>query len=144
MLNNRYLIGSDPELFVFNTKTKRVASAIGIIPGQKEEPYTTDLPKGYGLQTDNVLAEFNIPPASTLRSFISSINYMKDVIRTKVKEYDEQLDILCTASAKVPVKELAHPQARLFGCSPDYCVYTERMNEPAKPGRSTLRSAGDR
>lgn len=144
MLQGRYLIGSDPELFIFNNKTKRVASAIGIIPGQKNEPYTENLPKGFGLQTDNVLAEFNIPPATTLSEFIDSISYMKNVIQNMVKKHNEDLDILCTASAKVPTKELKHPQARLFGCDPDYCIYTESMNEPAKPGRSTLRSAGDR
>lgn len=27
-------------------------------------------------------------------------------------------------------------------CDPDYCIYTGDVNEPAKPGRSTLRSSG--
>lgn len=28
-------VGADPELFIFNTKTNQVVSAIGIIPGEK-------------------------------------------------------------------------------------------------------------
>ena len=62
MLNNFYTIGSDPELFLFNTKTGKIVSAIDKIPGYKFCPYTEGLPEGFGLQTDNILAEFNIPP----------------------------------------------------------------------------------
>lgn len=108
-------IGSDPELFVFNTKTKKVASAIDKIPGSKEEPFREGLPEGFGLQTDNILAEFNIPPVTSVDRFIENIEFMKDLIRDKVKAIDPNLDILCAASSKVPAKELRHPQAREFG-----------------------------
>lgn len=112
---NKYTIGADPELFVFNKKIKRVVSAIDKIPGTKEKPYTEGLPDGFGLQTDNILAEFNIPPETNLKAFINNINYMKNVIRTRLQTIDEDLDILCVASAKAPVKELKDPQAKMFG-----------------------------
>ena len=108
-------IGSDPELFVFNTKTKKVVSAIDKIPGSKDEPFREGLPEGFGLQTDNILAEFNIPPVTNVVSFIENIEFMKAIIRDKVKAIDPNWDILCTASSKVPAKELRHPQAREFG-----------------------------
>lgn len=135
-------IGSDPELFVFNTKTKKVASAIDKIPGSKDEPFREGLPEGFGLQTDNILAEFNIPPVTSVERFIENIEFMKDLIRDKVKAIDPNLDILCAASSKVPAKELRHPQAREFGCDPDYCIYTKGPNEVGAASRTSLRSAG--
>lgn len=115
MLRNKYTFGSDPELFIFNSKTKKVISAIDKIPGYKNDPYTEGLPEGFGLQTDNILAEFNIPPVDNVNDFIHHIEFMKDFIRAKVQELDKNFDILCQASSKVPAKELKHPQAREFG-----------------------------
>ena len=141
MLDN-YTIGSDPELFLFNNKTKKVVSAIDKIPGTKEVPHTEGLPEGFGLQTDNILAEFNIPPVSRESDFVKNIEFMKDIIRKMAKSFDENFDIMCTASAKVPAKELKHPQAKQAGCDPDYCIYTTGPNIPASLGKTTSRSAG--
>ena len=47
MINRRYTIGSDPELFIVNQKTNKVVSAIDKIPGHKEEPYREGLPEGF-------------------------------------------------------------------------------------------------
>ena len=110
-----YTIGSDPELFICNSKTNKIVSAIDKIPGHKDEPFTDGLPEGFGLQTDNILAEFNIPPVTEEHEFVYCIEFMKDFIRSKVKEINPALDVLCQASSKVPAKELKHPQAREFG-----------------------------
>lgn len=141
MLDN-YTIGSDPELFLFNNKTKKVVSAIDKIPGTKEVPHTEGLPEGFGLQTDNILAEFNIPPVSRESDFVNNIEFMKDLIRKMAKSFDENFDIQCMASAKVPAKELKHPQAKEAGCDPDYCIYTTGPNPPGNLTRNNLRSAG--
>ena len=87
MLELAYTIGSDPELFLVDTKTKKVVSAIERIPGHKDDPYTEGLPEGFGLQTDNVLAEFNIPPVTSCEEFINNIEFMKNFIRKKAQEY---------------------------------------------------------
>ena len=142
MLRQHYTIGSDPELFLINKKTKKVVSAIDKIPGSKEAPHTEGLPKGFGLQTDNILAEFNIPPVTNVENFVECIEFMKNYIRDLAKGFDENYDIACQASAKVPVKELKHPQAKEFGCDPDFCVYTEGPNEVSPAARTNLRSAG--
>lgn len=141
MLRN-YTFGSDPELFLFNTKTKKVVSAIDKIPGHKEEPYREGLPEGFGLQTDNILAEFNIPPVTNEMDFVGHIEFMKNFIRERAKAIDENFDILCQASAKVPAKELKHPQAKEFGCDPDFCVYTQGPNVVSAAAKTNLRSAG--
>ena len=74
------MLGSDPELFIINTKTNKVVSSIGIIPGEKGNAYrSSDMPEGYGLQIDNILAEFNIPPAKDKESFVASIIKKKNL-----------------------------------------------------------------
>lgn len=114
-LNKSYTIGADPEIFLYNIKTKKIVSAIDKIPGQKDAPYVEGLPKGYGLQTDNVLAEFNIPPVQSEEDFVKNIEFMKNIIRNKAKDINSDFDVLCVASSKVPLAELKHPQAKLFG-----------------------------
>ena len=43
-------IGADPELFIINEKTKKVVSAVGLIPGEKGNPWRSDdMPEGFGL-----------------------------------------------------------------------------------------------
>lgn len=143
MILNNITIGADPELFLINTETGKVVSSIGIIPGEKGNPYRSkDMPKGFGLEIDNILAEFNIPPVTNKRNFINAINYMKDYIRTFIKEKDKNLDIQCIASKMVDEDQLQSPEAKLFGCSVDYNAYTKRPNPKPKGEATNLRSAG--
>lgn len=137
-------IGADPELFIINTKTNTVVSSVGLIPGEKGNPYVSpDMPgHGFGLETDNILAEFNIPPCTTKTSFINSIEFMKDYIRRYVQRINPDYDILCAASKHVPADQLQSDQAKEFGCSVDYNVYTQRANPKPKGTATDLRSAG--
>ena len=136
-------VGADPELFIVNSKTNKVVSSIGLIPGVKGEAYRApDMPKGYGLQIDNILGEFNIPPAKDKESFIDSIEYMKDYIRQYVKNVNPDLDIQCIASREVDEDQLQSPEAKLFGCDLSYNAYTEDENPKPDGERGNLRSAG--
>ena len=138
-----FTIGADPELFIYNTKTKKVVSSIGIIPGEKNKPFRTkDMPNGFGLEIDNILAEFNIPPVTNLQDWLYVMNYMKDYIRNHVKKINSDLDILCTASKLVPKDQLQSKEALLFGCDPDYNVYTQQVNPKPTCTSKCLRSAG--
>lgn len=136
-------IGSDPELFIINTKTGSVVSSIGLIPGVKGAPWVDESwIKGYGLETDNILAEFNIPPATSCEAFVNSMEFMKDYIDKFVKSKNPDLGIAHKASAMVPDDQLQSEEAKLFGCSVDYNAYTENAN-PKPCGESTnLRSTG--
>lgn len=142
MLRHVYTIGSDPELFLVNKKTGKVVSAIDKIPGYKDDPFTEGLPEGFGLQTDNILAEFNIPPVTRCSDFVRHIEYMKDYIKNRIQDMDPNFDVLCQASSKVPRKELQHPQAKEFGCDPDFCIYSSGPNPVTAATRTTLRSCG--
>lgn len=110
------LIGTDPECFLFNKKTNKVKSAVKLIPGTKEHPHIIEeLGPGFAIQTDNILAEFNVPPVDNYKDFIKNINAMKQFIRDYVHEADKNLDILCAASQNVPKSELRSKQAKMFG-----------------------------
>lgn len=135
--------GADPELFINNEKTGKVVSAVGLIPGEKGKPYRKKgMKKGFGMETDNILAEFNIPPTKNLDEFRESILYMQDYIDKYVKAKNPDLGILCSASETVPDSELQSDQAKLFGCDVDYNVYTEDANPKPDGERTNLRSAG--
>lgn len=134
-------IGADPELFLINKETKKVVSAVGIIPGEKGKPYRNKkMPKGFGLETDNILAEFNIPPVTNETDFVDNILYMQNYIRNFVAS--KNLDILCAASQIVDDDQLQSPQAKLFGCDVDYNAYTGQANPKPKGEKTNLRSAG--
>lgn len=136
-------IGADPELFLINEKTGKVVSAIGIIPGEKGNAWVgPDMEEGYGLEIDNILAEFNIPPARTKEEFTGSITFMLNYIDRFVKEKNPDLGIRCIASQIVDEDQLQHPEAKRFGCSPDYCAYKEGSNKKPKGEKTCLRSSG--
>ena len=135
-------VGADPELFIINTKTNQVVSAIGIIPGEKGKPYTKGMPKGFGVELDCILGEFNIPPCTSLNDFVGSIQYMKNWIRNWVKQYDTNLDICCKASMPVPEDQLLDPRANEIGCMSDYNAYTERENDKPNGYPNNTRVSG--
>lgn len=137
-------IGADPELFIINEKTKKVVSAVGLIPGEKGNPWRSeDMPEGFGLETDNILAEFNIPPVKDEISFVNNIVYMQKYIDKFVKSKNPNLGIKCAASRTVPAAELQSDQAKLFGCDVDYNAYTLEANPKPEGATSTnIRAAG--
>lgn len=136
------MLGSDPELFLVNSKTNEIISAIGLIPGEKGTPWTEGLPEGYGLEIDNILAEFNIPPCKTREEWLHHMNFMKDFIRNFVKNINPDYDILHKASAHVNPEILNNPIAQLFGCSVSYNAYTEMPNPRPEGNKTNLRSSG--
>lgn len=141
MLN--FTLGADPELFIFNRSNNKIVSSIGIIPGVKGKPWrSNDMPEGFGLEIDNILAEFNIPPCKTKKEWVENINYMKDYIRSYVRRINPDYDILCKASEYVDYDQLTSPESQLFGCSVDYNAYTKAPNPKPEGDKTNLRSTG--
>lgn len=140
---NSFTIGADPELFIINKRTGKVVSSIGLIPGEKGNPWVgEDMPKGFGLEIDNILAEFNIPPVKNWEGFVNNIQYMKDYIAKFVSNKNPDLGIKCIASQKVDSDQLQSEEAQLFGCDPDFNAYTQMENPKPKGNTTNLRSAG--
>lgn len=141
----KFTIGADPELFIINEKTGKVVSSIGLIPGVKGEPYVADdMPKGFGLETDNILAEFNIPPVTSCEGFIHALNYMKDYITNFVKKINPDYGIKCSAYEVVDEDQLQSEEANQFFCDPDFNCYTESENEKPIASITNGRSAGSK
>ena len=138
---DRYiLVGSDPEVFLTDTGGRYV-SAIGRFNGTKEEPVAVkSLGKGYAVQVDNVLLEYNTPPAKSATNWLEAHRNMLQYLRSEAAK--QNLLVSIDASAVMPDSELQHPAARVFGCSPDFNAWEMRINNPPRANDPNLRSAG--
>lgn len=136
-------IGADPEVFIVNNATGEVVSAIGLIPGKKGKPYKKGLPKGFGVEIDGILGEFNIPPCTSKDEYVDSIKFMKNWIRDFVKNVNPDFDICCKATMLVPEDQLKHKLANEIGCMPDMNAYTELENKIPEGYPNCIRVAGE-
>lgn len=135
-LNRKITVGADPELFIVDGKGM-VGSAIGLLGGTKEVPRV--VPRG-AVQEDNVLAEFNIDPASTEEEFVHNLNAVRTTLNLLLPE-GLYTSVLTSHEYDEDVLTSFGPQALEFGCDPDFNAYTGSVNPP--PGaRTTLRTAG--
>lgn len=127
-------IGADPEVFVLDDSGE-IGSAIGRIGGSKENPIPLD--GGGAIQEDNVLAEFNIDPATTAKGFIYNI-------KSVMNQLEEVVGPLVIKSSHEYLKSVLMEygeQALTFGCDPDVCAWTGKTNQSPNP-YTTLRTAG--
>ena len=131
------LVGADPELFWKNERG--FVSVIGKLGGTKNLALPID-DEGNGVLEDNVAAEFNIPPASTVNDFIKSINKNLTFLEKKAGEYGAT--IATDASASFPEEEMQDPMAWIFGCEPDKNAWTGEYNPKPKSKDVFLRSCG--
>ena len=117
-------IGSDPEFFISDTRTGNPHPACGMFGGVKGKPVPIPgLGDGFGYQEDNVMLEFNVPPATDPYDFSENIHSammaLSDLVRTK----GDHLSIDNACSRLFARDLLDHPKSREFGCSPDFNAY---------------------
>lgn len=133
-------MGSDPELFLEDAKGK-VISAIGKIGGTKDKPRPLkDLGKGYAVQEDNVLLEYNTPPTKGIATWSNSQSAIRDYLAEMVGKLG--LKLSTKASHSMDDDQLDHPNAFVFGCDPDYSVWKMKWNAKPQCDDHRLRSAG--
>lgn len=123
-------IGGDPEFILRNDLTGEPVSAIPFIPGTKNNPYIPEgLPEGFGLQTDNVLVEFNIPPVdhNDAGKYFENVAIMKRYIEENF--LPANIKMVYLAAIKYLSAELRTKQAKEFGCQPDFNAWTKTVNE---------------
>ena len=130
------LIGADPELFL--ERDGEIISAEGLIGGTKREPKPIS-DEGHFIQEDNIMVEFNIPPCDSVESFVYNINFVKEYLDTLAQIQNSKLNF--SASAELDPKYLQTPQAKMFGCEPDYNVHLKEVNEPPE-ATTNSRSCG--
>ena len=74
-VQNKVTIGSDPELFLFDTNARQYRSAVGKIGGTKSRPIPLGDRPGFFVQEDNVAVEFNTAPVTELKDFVDGLTY---------------------------------------------------------------------
>lgn len=133
-------VGCDPELFL-QDETGKLISAIGKFGGSKEKPRPMrKLGPGFALQEDNVALEFNVPPAKSGKEFAANIQTAVDELSKRAARRGLSLAKICSHS--FTPDQLDTPQAKVFGCDPDYNTYTGNTNPRPQCDDPTLRSAG--
>lgn len=133
------LLGCDPEFF-FKTKSGSIVGSEKIISGRGVD-YKGNKNK---VTIDGVQAELN-PRESNCREILKN-----EIVRcfNKIKvELRKRTDIIADFSEVVEVskKELnsLSEQSRIFGCAPDYNIYSNKMNQvKVNPSTYRKRSAG--
>jgi hypothetical protein len=128
--------GADPELLLRNRKTKKIVSAIPIVPEGKENPKS--LGNGFGMQHDNVLLEFQVPPSKGKKEFIATLS---EGLRRVTKVIGKNYELVAQASYIFPKKLLIHQDANVFGCHAEFDAW--KMGQVQPPECKTgLRSCG--
>jgi hypothetical protein len=136
-----FRLGADPEAFL-QDRTGKILSAIGRIEGDKENPVqVTTFPKGFCYQADNVLVEYNIPPANNAKEFIYNNDKMMAFLNKKMMN-EHKCQLAIRASHVMESDQLEDPRALVFGCEPDFNVWTLENNPRPKASDPALRSAG--
>ena len=130
-------LGTDPELFL--QKDNKIISAIGKIGGSKSEPQPIS-DNGHFIQEDNVAIEYNIPACKTIEDWVYHHNFVKDYLEVLVSGMGCTLAIQPIATLED--SELDNDMARLAGCTPDFDVWNECINEPVDLSITNKRSAG--
>lgn len=128
-------IGADIEVML--EKGGKLVSAIPLLPRNEKG---ASLPKGI-IFYDNVLAEFTIEPAKNKDEFVGNI--LANLTAAAEMLQKEGVEFRVASSAHYSPEQLDHPDAKRFGCSPDFDAYDVRVNKVSSSADSTtLRTAG--
>jgi len=136
-MKKKFTFGTDPEFFGKEKESGKYKCMIPFLSGTKHEPEI--LPSGAGLQRDNVALEFASNPVT---NEIDLVNDLRKAFTEIVAKIPKHIEIVAESSANFDEKELVHPEAREFGCSPDYDAYVPKINPPASCDDPTFRSCG--
>lgn len=131
-------LGSDPEFFLQDTGTNFIVSSqTARVPGSKHKPKA--MPMGF-IHPDNVLLELNVPPASSEDEWV--FNH-QETLRLAQLEISNNYKVDISASVEMEPMELWHPDARVFGCEPDFNAWHDGdVNPPPSAASPLLRTAG--
>lgn len=124
---SKYLIGSDPELFVVDGNGAFI-SGHHFPCGTKEEPRKTT----HGaVQVDGIALEFNTVPSATKDDFIKNFKAVLSDLNAIVEEIHPGASLKAIPTAEVGFKflDMVPEHNRELGCNPDFNAYTMAPNE---------------
>ncbi len=131
-------VGADPEFFLQVGDT--FIPSTDIIGGTKKLPIPIPgLPEGFTMQEDNIMGEFNIPPADNATQFSHSIELALNAIQGVLPK---ETKIVIQPSALFRPKFIRKRAAKVFGCDPDTNAWTEVENTFTPAPDPTLRCCG--
>ncbi len=137
------MVGTDTEVFLRDASTKDQVPVIGLIGGTKYNPKPVpELGRGFFVQEDNVMLEYNVPPAKTKDVFVSNVMAMNNYLTTFLAGKNLEVDIC--SSMQFTKNQLSHPQAQNIGCEPDWDVWSRLVNISPKehPLMNKIRTSG--
>lgn len=124
-------VGCDPEVFLQEPNTGKIIPSTGLVGGSKEDPRIVDCG---AFQEDNVMAEINTTPASTVDEFVHNVTRVLQQLRECVSP----LELLIEPWVFLDADFVMDAGANRFGCSPDYNVYTGEENPPVDAAQAGL------
>ena len=135
-------MGGDPEFFIANKRGK-ILNADAFLPS-KHKPLAVPAKSKMmsKLFFDGIQAEMAVAYSTCREWFADNI---RDCWRRVIREIPKDHKIVLKPSAKIrrSVINGADPEARIFGCAPDFNVYTMSTNtEPMDASRHPYRYAG--
>lgn len=131
-------VGTDAEVPIFLLDGTPFP-VTGLVGGTKAEPIPLGkLGPGFMLQEDNVMLEFNIPPATAAAMFQKNIHKALGAIS---KELPPTMEYRVKSHANYKPEFLDNPYAKAFGCEPDFNAYTLEENPRPKSKNPNLRTA---
>lgn len=139
-------IGADPEFFLRDKATLAPVSSVGLVGGSKKNPVR--IPgighRGYTMQEDNVMVEFNIPPTSDYGQFSDRIERAFESLALYVQREHEGLEpMLGECSILFPHSALDSEGAQTFGCSRDFNAHENGVAIPAFDKREFRAKGGE-
>jgi len=119
-----------------------IIPCVGLFQGTKAKPHHPHgWPKGYALQEDNVMLEFNIPVCHTGPQLVDVVNHARNLITGQCDLIDV-MPLWDFQEHKFEPIDLTSPQAQLFACDPDLDAYSGGVQRDSPPDFGVYRTAG--
>jgi len=135
-------IGADPEVFLRDTKTKKLISAAGLFPGTKNEPFKV---MHGAVQVDGMAAEYNIDPCSSANEFLAKnlavLAQLRDIIKSLNPELEFEFVFSPIAKFGKEMIDAQPLENRILGCTPDYNAWKGGEENPIPDADMPFRTA---
>lgn len=139
-MTKRITWGADPEVFLRDQKTGEFVPVCGLLGGTKKQPRVVG--DHYGMQEDNVAAEFTIPVCESFRDVILYTNHGLELVLASLSRKGLAIYNGCQVRVPLPVLEAIGPPAMEFGCVPDFSAYEMGLQFPIVRPASLIRDDG--
>lgn len=119
-------MGGDPEFFTANKRGK-ILNADRFFPGKEDPLHVGGEASRCRLFFDGIQGEMSYAPSTCRETVLARIKAILMEAQSIIKDDHH---ILLKPSSKIgrQIIESAHPEARIFGCMPDFNAYTRSTN----------------